>query len=825
MHLKDKNFIMKSSFKLFIYVSLLLQVLSISAQERPNFSNIECELTGKVIDAQTEKPMPYANIVMVRMKDSTVAGGGITDDKGLFKIDKLRPGMYKVKINFIGYERYTTTVRLTPQSPGVNLGVITLKPAVTQLGEVEVVSEKPIVEFQLDKKVINVDKNIVTTGGNATDVLRNTPSVEVDMDGNVLLRGSTNVNILIDGKPSTLMGGDKATILEQIPANTIERIEIITNPSAKYDPEGMAGILNIITKKEKRQGINGIVSLNYGTIKKYGGTVSINRRLNKTNVFFSYDYRNDDRIGYRNHDRYIYYNDSLLSHTVITSDRNFQNLSHTVKGGIDYNLTNLQNISLSGTYRTGNRSGKDSSTNSVYDAYEVYKQFYKRYENSDNPMQNIDIALNYRKRFNQPIQELTFDAFYSVGLFDDSENYIQNDFIPTNNSYKQKSNNNNTNSNITIQTDYVHPISEKTRLDAGLKAMIRTTDNNYHFYQFDNLTNDYFIDTSMSNHFIYSDYVYAAYTTLSHELKKISIQGGIRAEETVQDGNQKTTGQTFTRNYFNLFPSAHISYSLPRNNKLQTSFSRRINRPNPHSLNPFIDKSDPLTWHAGNPDLKPEYINSYEIAYLKDWKNISLTTDIFYKWTDNVVSRYRKTDTTGTITVFPLNMSKAESYGAEIMANAQPIKPLRIMASFSYYKTSVFGSDGENDLTNSIFSYNAKLNISLMLPKETSFQVNGMFNGPSVMAQATRSEFFTVDAAIRKEFWNRKASISVRMSDIFNTMKFQVKTDDPTLKALMEFKRETRILYFTFTYKINEGIKQRERQRQQEMNMDMDIGE
>ncbi|MCX7862413.1 MAG: TonB-dependent receptor [Bacteroidales bacterium] len=796
------------------------------SQEKPNFQNIECEISGKVIDSQSQKPMPYANVTMIRMRDTTIAGGTITDDNGFFKIEKLRPGMYLIKIQFIGFERYTTNIRLTPQNPIINLGLIQLKPAVTQLTEVEVVGEKPLVEFQLDKKVINVDKNIVTSGGNAVDVLRNTPSVEVDMDGNVLLRGSTNVNILIDGKPSTLIAGDKSTILEQIPASTIERIEIITNPSAKYDPEGMAGILNIITKKEKRQGVNGLVSLNYGTLKKFGGTFSINRRINKTNLFFSYDYRNDDRKGYRNHDRFIYFNDSLISNTIIRSNREGRHMSHNFKAGIDYNINNYESITLSSTYRMGNRTGNDSSINKVFDAYNSYKQYYSRYEKSENPNQNIDISLNYRKRFSVPIREFTFDTYYSLGKFDDTENYNQINYFPIYLTPNQRSISNNQFQNITIQSDYVHPIAEKTRIDAGIKAMARTTDNNYNFFNFDTTLNDFTNDTLLSNHFIYSDYVFAAYTTFSHEWKKISIQIGLRAEETFQKGDQITSQIKFDNHYFNIFPSTHISYSLPNNNKLQTSYSRRINRPDPHSLNPFIDKSDPLTWHAGNPDLKPEYINSYEISHIKDWKKLSLTSDIFYKWTDNVVSRYRKVDTSGTVTVFPLNMNKAESYGLEFTLTSQPIKPLRLMATFSYYKTSVFGSNEGNDLTNSIFSYNARLNASLFLPKEWSLQLNGMFNGPSVMAQATRTAFYTVDAAIKKEIWNRKASVSIRMSDIFNTMNFQVKTDDPSMKAVMEFKRQTQILYVTFSYKINEGIKQRERQRQQEMNnMEMDFNE
>lgn len=805
-------------------ILILIKSNIVFSQVSLNFQ-INGEIFGKVMDEQSNKTMPYANISVFRMKDSTLVGGCITDEKGFFKIEKLKPGSYKIKIDFIGYDRYITTAKVTPQNPSVNIGTVLLKPAVTQLGEVEVKSDKPMVEFKLDKKVINVDKNIITSGGNATDILRNTPSVQVDMDGNVSLRGSTNINILVDGKPSTLSSSDKAAILEQIPASTIERIEIITNPSAKYDPEGMAGILNIVTKQEKRQGINGLLTINYGTMKKMGGTLSINRRVNKKNLFFSYDYRSDDRNSYRKHDRYIYFNDTLFSHTLISSNRQNQNYFHNIKGGFDFNFNPQNSLNFAATYRVSERNGNDYSINKVLSSAETINIYYLQEEKLVNPSYNIDLSLGYKKKFQEPVREFTSDLFYSQKLYNYNEHCYQYNFVPIYLSPEQKSSFNNIFSNLTYQSDYVHPVSEKTRIDAGIKILIRKSDDNYLFYNYDTIVSDFQKDTNMSNHFVYSDYVYAGYATLSQEWKKISIQIGLRAEETIQNGNQKTSGYTFKRDYFSLFPSTHISYSLPNDNKLQVSYSRRINRPHPHSINPFIDKSDPLTWHMGNPDLKPEYIYSYEMGHIKDWKKISLTSQVFYKTTDNVVSRYRKTDTTGIITVYPINMSKAESYGLEFIINTQPVKFMRLMGTFSYYNTKVIGSDGDNDLTNSILSYDAKFNASFFLPKNFSMQINGLFYGPSVIAQATRLSFYTIDAGFRKELWNRKASLSLRLSDIFNTMKFQVKTDIPSLKAMMEFKRETRILYLTFTYKINEGIKQKERQRMQELNMEMEIGE
>jgi outer membrane receptor protein involved in Fe transport len=424
-------------------------------------------------------------------------------------------------------------------------------------------------------------------------------------------------------------------------------------------------------------------------------------------------------------------------------------------------------------------------------------------------------------------RELTADLYYSSRNEDEENSYIQNNFLPVYNTPEQKSNNIGKNSNITFQTDYLTPLNEKSKFGAGLKYMMRSTDDDYKFNNYDTITDYFLVDTNLSNRFKYTDQVIAAYSTFSMEWKKFSFQAGLRAEQTYQFGEQKTMNQDFTNEYFSLFPSAHTSYSLPKDNKLQISYSRRINRPSIHSMNPFIDASDPLTLHTGNPYLKPEFINSYEVGHIKDWKKFSLTSSLFYKQTDNVVSRYRIIDTTGVITVMPINVAKATSYGFDFVVSTSPYKFLRLSGDFSWFKTTLDGSNLDTDLTSSIFSYNGKLNASIYLPKNFSMQLNCMFEGPSVMAQAIRKEFYTFDAGIRKDFKNKKISLSLRVSDIFNTMRFRIVTDDPSLKANMEFKRESRVTYFTLTYRINEGVKQKDR-RNQDMNGgggEIDMGE
>ncbi len=797
------------------------------SQDRHQMEGFQGEIIGKIIDNASGKPMEYANISVFSMRDSSLSGGAITDSKGFFKVEKLKPGFYKVKIDFIGYERYINTAKVNPQNPSVNIGTIKLKPASTKLSEVEVISEKPLVEFTLDKKVINVEKNIITSGGSATDILRTTPSVSVDMDGNVSLRGSTNVTILVDGKPSMLTSGDKAAILEQIPASTIESIELITNPSAKYDPEGMAGIINIITKKEKRDGTNGLISLNYGTWEKYGASINLNKRTGKFNFFANYDYKNNDRNGNRKHYREFYNNDTLVSIYDIKSERKSNSLSHTFKGGFDYNITPMSTINASGTYRMGVHPGGDYNTDLIYDNLYNLTQSYTRDEISNENNNNTDFTLGFKKEFEQKGRELTADAYYSSSNEIESNKYLQNFIFPDSIVPEQRAINNSKFKNFTFQSDYSHPINEKTKLDAGVKYMMRSTDDDYKFSNYDSIPNDFINDTNLSNHFIYTDQVYAAYTTISKEWKKFSVQAGLRAEQTYQDGNQETMKEQYKNDYFSLFPSFHTSYSLPKENKLQISYSRRINRPSIHSMNPFVDASDPLTLHTGNPYLKPEYINSYEVGHIKDWKKLSLTSSLFYKQTNDVISRYRIVDTTGSITVMPINIAKATSYGFDFIISYNPVKFIRLSGDFSWFNTTLSGSNLETDLTSSILSYNGKFNASIFLPKNFSLQINCMFEGPSVMAQAIRKEFYTVSAGLRKDFKNKKISLSLRFSDIFNTMKFRIVTDDPTLKAKMEFKRQSQVAYITLSYRINEGNKQREKNKNAEMNGggEMDMGE
>lgn len=814
------------------YIFILTLILSLQvyysfSQGRPDFENMPAIGTvyGKISAEINSVPIEYANIALFRMKDTSLVNGTISNAKGDFVIEKIKPGMYFVKVQFIGFEEYKSSpFKIMPNAPEVNLGSIKIKASSTLLSEVEVASEKPVMEFTLDKKIVNVDKNIAATGGSAVDIMRTIPSIEVDVDGNVSLRGSTNVNILIDGKPSLLSGASRADMLEQIPSSNIERIEIITNPSVKYDPEGMSGILNIVTKKQKIEGFNGIASVGYGTNNKYNASINLNRRRGKFNLFGSYDFRSDDRQGSRKFDRETYINDTTTY--LIQDNINFRHmLSHGVKAGLDFSPNKNNSITLAVNQRFGKRPGNSYATFLTKDYMETPTSYYRRNEVDNSENISTEAQLNYRKTFEKPQKELTADLFFSRRLDNDNEDYFQTELlIPGVSDIVQRSRTNENDIYISAQTDYVMPISEKQKIELGYKGTNSLSDNDYTFENYNGL--DWLNDSNLTNNFAYNEQIHAAYGIYSNVFNRLSVQAGLRLEQALTTADQVTMSEKYNNNYFSFFPSAHVSYTLTEKNKMQVSYSRRINRPNMHALNPFIDGSDPNTLRYGNPYLKPEYINSYELGNIYDIsKRFTLTSSIFYRQIDGIISRYASVNDDGKFQVTFMNLNKGISYGLEFILFAEIFKWWKINGDFSYYRTEVDAKNLEGQLTNAGYSWNSKINSNMFLPKNFSFQIMGNYMGPGITPQGRRKETYFVDLGLKKDFWKRRASLAIRASDIFNTRAFRIESQDVSYKVNMEFRRESRIVMFTFTYKINEGIKQRERrQSQQDMNFDMDGG-
>lgn len=828
MHLFSKTIL---SF----FILILFSQSEIIAQNQPNngmprqgggggMSGGNGNVSGVVVDKLTSQAVEYANLVLFRQKDSTMVNGAITNQKGQFTIEKVPFGKYYLVVSFIGYSSLKIPdIMVNPKEPNKNLGQIKFEPSSSTLGEVNITAEKRMMEYSLDKKIVNVDKNLVSAGGSAVDVMQNIPAVTVDIDGNVSLRGSTNVNILVDGRPSNLSGMSRQAILEQIPASSIEAIEIITNPSAKYNPDGMSGIINIKLKKKTAQGLNGLVSSSIGTGNRYNSSVNLNYSTSKFNLFGSWDGRWFQGKGYGNTYRIATLKDTnFYTHQYSEMKRKMNN--NNVKLGFDWYINQKNTITLSGQMGH-DESSREQNLFSYSNDYNQtsYEHYFKQNTESENENSN-SINLSYRKTFEKKNKEFTAD--FSFSKSDESENTDMNNqvlldnYLPFNgvDEIQLQLNNGNT-QNGSALINYILPINEKLKLETGFQGIYRKIDNDFNLKNFDYLSKTYIIDTNSINHFIYNENINAVYGTLSKEWESISIQIGVRLEQAYTTAEQITQAKTFENNYFSVYPTLHISKKLPNKNEMQFSYSRRVNRPNIYDLNPFKDYSNPLVINYGNPYLKPEYINSFELGHSKFWEKRSFYTSIYYRQINDVIKRISYLGTDGISYMTNENLSKGISYGVDLILEQEIAKWWRINANFSYFRTLIEGNSIDGSISTDNYSWTSKLNSNMTLLKNLSIQISANYRAPIITPQGKMYETYSADIAMKKDFMkDNRLSVSFRVSDVFNTQKFDMEAFGNNFYSTMTRKRQSQAAFLTLSYKINGGLKQKPKRKPVENN-------
>lgn len=780
------------------------------------------KIKGVIVDDKNKQAVEFATVALFKLKDSALAGGMVAGSKGDFLLSELPFGRYFLKINFIGYKQFIIdSISIRPKQMEIDLGQIKLKSTSEQLTEVEVTSEKSTIQLGIDRKIFNVEKSIISEGGSASDVLQSIPSISVDIDGNISMRGSGNVVVLIDGKPSGLTGSSRAAILQQIPASSIESIELITNPSAKYDPDGMSGIINVITKKNKLNGFNGSVTVGAGTGDKYNAAATISYRNSKVNVYANYGFRSNNRTGGGNT-----YRQNFLSDTTFFLRQDFNSLnksiSHNVKGGVDFYLNDKNTIGVSVLYNIGDDASNEVVNYFEADNNDVTSASYSRdIVTSDTPT-NIDYNLNYRKTFTKPKQELIFDVTYSDAAGTRNENYTERNYTlkyePKNTTpFKQKTETVSKNNIITAQLDYVQPLKNNMKWEMGGKTTLRTIGSDFASNMFDYVSKDYFLDTITSNNFVYTEDVYAAYSTLSGNIKKFGYQLGLRAEQANTTSNLITTEEEFTNNYFKLFPSLHLSQKLKKEQELQLSYSRRINRPNTRNLNPFKELSDPYNIRYGNPYLQPEFINSYELSYMKYFPKGVLTATAYFRQTDGVIQRYKIiSDSTISYITF-INLDKSQSYGLELIIKSDITKWWNITFSANGFQTKIDGG-AQADLQNENLSYIVKLLSNMRVWKNFDIQFTANYTGPMATLQGEMKSQFVMDLGLKKEIF-KNASLSLNITDLTDARRFQiVGNNDPAFYQEMNRKRESRIATLTFNYRFGKMSETRKSRPERQNN-------
>lgn len=785
------------SFRLFPLVLFILLNFMTFAQGK---------LQVRVINSSTKAPVEFANLRLFNSKDSTVVSGAYSDSKGLIVVEQIPVGEYYAQVKSFGFETYTVNgISITLKKLKVNLKDIYLKEVKTQeLDEVTVRAEKEVMTTSFDKKVYNLSEDVTTQGGEATDILNNIPSVEVDNDGNVSLRGSGNVTILIDGRPSAMTGGAEG-VLDGIPAGSIERIELVTNPSAKYDPDGTAGIINIVLKKDKLRGANATVNMTAATGHIYNTGISANLRREKYNVFANYAVRY--REGYRNNmnDRTSSINDTLVN---LFQDRSGTDtrLSHTAKFGSDFYLSENQviGIAASGSYNTRVRTGNQWNRVS-YD--NTPDRYWNRVTEDPRERMNVDINADYKVDLKDQSGEFLAVLTQSIGSSSSTGEYRENYYRPDGSDlfsdelYQFQSGENDQNT-FTGSADFSKKINDSMRYELGTKVILNSQYRSNYLEYFDSIQDAILPDINVINEFVFDEDIYSLYGIFAHQINRFRYQGGVRLEQAFTQPQLLTTNEDFENNYFSFFPSAHLVYGDEKMGEFSLSYSRRINRPRSWTLNPFPIYSDPLNLRRGNPSLQPEYINSYELGYQKKWSKITLTNSIYYRHTIDKIQRIRQFFPDGVSINGFANIAESHDLGLEVIAAYSPFSWWKNTVSFNGYQTRLNANVDGVQLSNNGFSWNLKVNSTFNLFKgTTSIQVNAQYIAPTFTVQGYYQRYPGIDIGVNRHFLNKKLSVGLRFSDIMDDQGFYLLVSDGVFTQESMYKWETRRIFLSASYK------------------------
>ncbi|RJP63265.1 MAG: TonB-dependent receptor [Ignavibacteriales bacterium] len=797
-----------------------INILITGQQNRDNFNKAESfngTVSGKVLDSQTNTPIEYANITIYRSRNSQLANGAVTNQDGRFLIEKVIPGKYSAKVSFMGYTNFTIdSFLVTPKSLNVDLGIIKLSIKSVSTQEVVVTGQKDMITNNLDKKVVNVDANIASSGGSALDVMQNVPSVTVDADGGVALRGSKNVTFLIDGKPSGLAGVSGSDVLTQIPASSIESIEIVTNPSAKYDPEGTAGIINIVLKKKSNLGVNGIASLNAGTGDKYNSSLNLNYRGSGFNLYGNYDTRFFSMVGEGLTNRISSYN-GITSTLNQLSEDNRKNGMHNAGIGLDYFLDDQNTFSFLFRYRNMSMDNHSLLDNKNYDETNTLTRDYSRSSENNRNIRGMEYDLNYKKTFEKKGHELIADINYSDHTADFDGDIYQLE-AGTTLPALQRSNTDNTHKMLTLQLDYTNPMEDFGRIEAGLKSSFKDLTSDQDYYDFSYDQNNWIDNLSQKNRFGLKEQIHAAYLIYSNILGGIQYQLGIRGEKVFTNINQALNNSNYDNDYFSFYPTVHLKTEISTGQEISLSYSRRVDRPNNRQLNPLVDYSDSTNIVVGNPYLKPQYINSYEFGHSVFFGKISLSSTLFYRQTDDVINMITVLEEAGVTRTTFQNISKSMNYGLEVIGNIPFFEWWRLNANFSFFRAEFKGPD----LSNNNYTWMTRINSNFFLSKELFVQLIANYNAPTIMAQGKMKEQYSVDLALRKDFMEGKLSLNFRVSDIFKTRKYDSETFGTGFNTISTRTMDSRGAFLGISYKLNnyKSDQEKERRRTDDGNME-----
>ena len=762
--------------------------------DKKNMANI----SGKVSDIESKIPLEYANVILFSLPDSSQVTGSITNKDGIFVLAGIPDGKYFLSVQFVGYQKKIIKNVLVTSSNSIDLGNIFIKITSINLENVVVEGERNPVSFQLDKKVIDVSKMPTSISGNAADVLENVPSVDVDIDGNVSLRGSSNFTVLIDGRPSVMEAQDA---LQQIPASSIETIEIITNPSVKYDPEGSAGIINIKIKKEKNLGLSGVANANAGANDKYGGDFIIENKTSGYNYNFGINYnrRFSPGNGLDNKQFEIGNNTSFLNSN---GSRERGHISFGLRGGIDLNLSESDLFSISGRYGTREHQNNNASNYTQWSDLNPDKLYYLNINNSNRSGYYYAINTGYIKKFDAKGHQLLSQLIVSRNNSDESsisssnQNGIQTD--------GKKTTETGPSTHIRGKIDYSLPLGENSKFEAGSQGEVELEKNSNGLFNYDALNNSYNFQSLYSHSINSTISELAIYSIYANEENNLSYQAGLRTELTYRTIELTDNQNKFSINRWDFFPSIHTSYKFSNVTQLMASYTRRIDRPRGWNLEPFLSWSDPNNVRVGNPDLKPELIDSYEFGFQTLFGSITFNNDIYYRINHNRIDRIQSAYAENvTLNTFA-NVGTDYSLGTEFMITFDPIvKFWNVNLMGDVYDYRIKGILNEIPFERTSFNWNARFNNGLNITKTTQFQFNVRYNSPSVTSQGKYTGFFRTDAAVKQDLFDKSISLTLQARDLFKTGKREFTSQGADFYSYTYYTREAPMVMLNMRFNFN----------------------
>lgn len=783
------------------FLFLLLHVFTISV-----FANVTIQ--GRIINADTQQPIEFVTVSIYNPATSKNLAGALTNQDGVFNIASVANGTYELRISFVGYSPFNKEFNVNGSD--VRFGNIPLTEDSKMLKEVQVVGQGSQMRFDIDKKVFSVDQNIAAAGGSATDVLQNIPSVDVDNDGNISLRNNASVEVWINGKPSGLTADNRAQVLQQMPAENIESIEVMTNPSAKFNPEGTAGIINLVMKKNRKAGYYG--SLSAGATLQNGkpgsnAGASINYNVGKFDVFANLGYRRMVGNGWGLTERTNYNNgDSTLLNQ--NSKTEFKMGGVFFRAGVDYHLDSKNTIGINGF---GHNGMPDMYSNTDYlltrKATNAKLRDYSRENNASDQHKGYNVNLYHRIDFDKKGSNLMTNLSYSEHGNLGNQRYTQLDRLAAANNQDITQIADGNSNTIELKTDYTKKFTDNNRLELGWSSI--WNDRLSNASGTDNFNNkdipEYY------NVFDYAEQIHAGYATYGTRIDNFSVQAGVRGEYFRKDITSTSSRESIKldpQSYFKVYPSVYLSYSLPNNNEVQLNYTRRVDRPRGRMVNSFRDYSDSTNISYGNPLLMPEMTSAFELNYIKNWDNHTLSSSIYYRLNNDDIERVSFLRN-GVMESTFMNLTKEHDMGVELVAKNRLFKILNLTSSLNFYYNKLDASVYTNELYPEVrvvlpahenFSWDGRVIANLMLSPTFSGQVTGQYRSERLTPQGKQLDSYSMDLGLRKSFFEKKFSVNFNVRDLFDSRKFRSVTSGEGFYQYSENKRMGRMFGLTLTY-------------------------